>query len=417
MEVCPFCGKAFKRLKSHLPHCKMAEIKNTAPEADSGDENRTANRVTMKSMGTTLPSMEKWKGKSKMEELKSPVRQEKTTRTKVGRASSGSTSTQQKASVTVGQSKKALQAGTSQMVTSVKEQVELTEPNIPNRQALMLRSDLEITAPANVDNPGMRNSWQIVREQVCTENLAGAQARLFLPEPILDENFEVQDHLQGHFHEQVYVDQSSAPRPLSESTVVFHRSTSSPQDRVKTQIPVISPTLSDTNVEMRNVIGETMNIKLDMLSPAKTVQMIDGPLGLQWVPQFYSNYVQLRVVPGRQEQWDPCGRGTETLEPSGRLSEFRKLGCKESILERRSTSKRLMDVRLGELPAWLADRRYSPKMIPEFIEKAWGRYYAKYINVKKGGAGGLSMLLAGYCLLSYSWNYSHIKQDRWRKYH
>ncbi|XP_072414667.1 uncharacterized protein [Chiloscyllium punctatum] len=29
MQVCPFCGKAFKRLKTHLPHCKVARIVNS----------------------------------------------------------------------------------------------------------------------------------------------------------------------------------------------------------------------------------------------------------------------------------------------------------------------------------------------------------------------------------------------------
>ncbi|XP_015257347.1 PREDICTED: uncharacterized protein C17orf80 homolog [Cyprinodon variegatus] len=30
-EVCPFCGKTFKRLKSHLPHCKAAANSQTPP--------------------------------------------------------------------------------------------------------------------------------------------------------------------------------------------------------------------------------------------------------------------------------------------------------------------------------------------------------------------------------------------------
>jgi len=66
--------------------------------------------------------------------------------------------------------------------------------------------------------------------------------------------------------------------------------------------------------------------------------------------------------------------------------------------------------------------------------------------VKKGGAGGLVMLLAGYCVLGYIWKYPHLskcadhphvsspagaqilsmpvvylfffpERDRWRKYH
>lgn len=38
------------------------------------------------------------------------------------------------------------------------------------------------------------------------------------------------------------------------------------------------------------------------------------------------------------------------------------------------------------------------------------RYYNKYINVKKGGIGGVAMLLAGYVVLSYVWEYDHISK-------
>uniref|UniRef100_A0A3B5L614 Uncharacterized protein n=1 Tax=Xiphophorus couchianus TaxID=32473 RepID=A0A3B5L614_9TELE len=51
---------------------------------------------------------------------------------------------------------------------------------------------------------------------------------------------------------------------------------------------------------------------------------------------------------------------------------------------------------------------------------SWGRSevtLGRYIDVKKGSVGGLSMLLAGYCVLSYIWSYPHIKLSRWRKYH
>lgn len=44
------------------------------------------------------------------------------------------------------------------------------------------------------------------------------------------------------------------------------------------------------------------------------------------------------------------------------------------------------------------------------ILTVWSSYYNKYINVKRGGAAGISMLLAGYCVLSYSWNYQHISK-------
>uniref|UniRef100_A0A3Q3JN67 Uncharacterized protein n=1 Tax=Monopterus albus TaxID=43700 RepID=A0A3Q3JN67_MONAL len=53
------------------------------------------------------------------------------------------------------------------------------------------------------------------------------------------------------------------------------------------------------------------------------------------------------------------------------------------------------------------------------IDKRTGyfRYYNKYINVKKGGIGGIAMMVVGYMAISYRWEYDHIKHDRWRKYH
>uniref|UniRef100_A0A8C4JRL7 ATPK synthase n=1 Tax=Dromaius novaehollandiae TaxID=8790 RepID=A0A8C4JRL7_DRONO len=75
--------------------------------------------------------------------------------------------------------------------------------------------------------------------------------------------------------------------------------------------------------------------------------------------------------------------------------------------------KHLMDVKLGELPTWLATCNFTPKS----LLGAWNSYCNKYINVKRGGTAGISMLLAGYCVLSYGWNYQHIKHNCWRKYH
>ncbi|NWU59188.1 ATPK synthase, partial [Dromas ardeola] len=72
--------------------------------------------------------------------------------------------------------------------------------------------------------------------------------------------------------------------------------------------------------------------------------------------------------------------------------------------------RRLLDVRLGELPAWLATCDFSPQGLLGGVQKAWNSYYDKYINVKRGGPAGISMLLAGYCLLSYGWNYQHISK-------
>uniref|UniRef100_A0A8C6T0M9 ATP synthase membrane subunit f n=1 Tax=Neogobius melanostomus TaxID=47308 RepID=A0A8C6T0M9_9GOBI len=81
--------------------------------------------------------------------------------------------------------------------------------------------------------------------------------------------------------------------------------------------------------------------------------------------------------------------------------------------------KRLMDVKLGELGTWIGGRDFTPNgiMHPFATVRTHNRYYNKYINVKKGGIGGVAMMLVGYVALSYMWEFDHIKHDRWRKYH
>ncbi|KAM9179433.1 ATP synthase F(0) complex subunit f, mitochondrial [Mergus octosetaceus] len=78
---------------------------------------------------------------------------------------------------------------------------------------------------------------------------------------------------------------------------------------------------------------------------------------------------------------------------------------------------KLLDVKLGQLPTWLAMRDFTPGGIRGALRRGYERYYNKYINVKKGGLGGISMVLAGYVVISYMWSYSHVKHDRRRKYH
>ncbi|XP_073503991.1 ATP synthase subunit f, mitochondrial [Phyllobates terribilis] len=79
--------------------------------------------------------------------------------------------------------------------------------------------------------------------------------------------------------------------------------------------------------------------------------------------------------------------------------------------------KRLLDVKLGQLPTWLSTCNFTPNGIFASLRRGHDRYYNKYVNVKKGGIGGVAMVLVAYIVMSYTWEYDHIKHDRWRKYH
>ncbi|XP_074870520.1 mitochondrial nucleoid-associated protein 1 [Carettochelys insculpta] len=137
--------------------------------------------------------------------------------------------------------------------------------------------------------------------------------------------------------------------------------------------------------------------------PGRNIQA--RAIGLEWFPALYPNYERLSMCPGIPLQGE-------------REIEMKKM--ESSFVERPQVpllEKPLMDVKLKELPAWLSACDFSPKGLVGAVQKAWSSYYNKYINVKKGGAAGISMLLAGYCILSYGWRYEHLKQDRWRQHH
>nr|XP_008102311.1 PREDICTED: uncharacterized protein C17orf80 homolog isoform X1 [Anolis carolinensis]XP_008102312.1 PREDICTED: uncharacterized protein C17orf80 homolog isoform X1 [Anolis carolinensis]XP_008102314.1 PREDICTED: uncharacterized protein C17orf80 homolog isoform X1 [Anolis carolinensis]XP_016846730.1 PREDICTED: uncharacterized protein C17orf80 homolog isoform X1 [Anolis carolinensis] len=127
-------------------------------------------------------------------------------------------------------------------------------------------------------------------------------------------------------------------------------------------------------------------------------------LGLEFFPELYPNYLSLGLF-SRRPQWNVRIPGPQVLILP---SEGEHVPLAERCL---------MDVKLHDLPAWLATRDLSPQGMLGVTCRAWNRYYNKYINVKKGGVGGIAMLLLGYCVLSYAWTSEHIKQSRWRKYH
>ncbi|PNI32591.1 C17orf80 isoform 9, partial [Pan troglodytes] len=61
MEVCPYCKKPFKRLKSHLPYCKM--IGPTIPTDQKVYQSKPATLPRAKKMKGPIKDLIKAKGK------------------------------------------------------------------------------------------------------------------------------------------------------------------------------------------------------------------------------------------------------------------------------------------------------------------------------------------------------------------
>ncbi|ELW54076.1 ATP synthase subunit f, mitochondrial [Tupaia chinensis] len=73
--------------------------------------------------------------------------------------------------------------------------------------------------------------------------------------------------------------------------------------------------------------------------------------------------------------------------------------------------KKLMDVKLGELPSWILMWDFNPNGIAGAFQRGYYWYYNKYVNVKKGGVTGVSMVLAAYVLFSYCLSYKELKHE------
>ncbi|CAO2613565.1 ATP synthase subunit f, mitochondrial [Lemmus lemmus] len=72
--------------------------------------------------------------------------------------------------------------------------------------------------------------------------------------------------------------------------------------------------------------------------------------------------------------------------------------------------KKLMEVKLGELPSWIL-------IIVGAFQRGYDRYYNKYINVRNGSISGINMVLTVYVVFSYCISYKELTHERLRKYH
>ncbi|XP_068951044.1 ATP synthase subunit f, mitochondrial-like [Petaurus breviceps papuanus] len=79
--------------------------------------------------------------------------------------------------------------------------------------------------------------------------------------------------------------------------------------------------------------------------------------------------------------------------------------------------QKLFDVKLQQLLAWILKRDFSASGIIKAFHRGYDTYFNKYIDVKKGGIGGVSMVFAAYVLPNYCAAYKELKHEWRQKYH
>ncbi|XP_031699671.1 uncharacterized protein C17orf80 homolog isoform X1 [Anarrhichthys ocellatus] len=486
-EVCPFCGKTYKRLKSHLPHCKAAASSKTPPTIHDVTGNQTSpssqllaafSELTAKSTQTlsvtssppskkksvvsaaatqsssldsaSLPPSTK-KTKQKLSELiKTAVVPSSVT---VSLTSSPSLHPSPSISKPKKQSLRALiEAAKSEQVSKGSlEGTRSTSDDLPSGSAPFVADP-----PSSRTTAGTRTDPDSVKDDALPAFLSTdakpkaaskkkasktKKAAQSLPtttdtsssldckvhESSARDNFWVEDDGEavnkmflksGSSHRaritlqdvKATLGRANAPRQSGRPSILSQMETTdelsskiSLMSKQASVIPLHQPELTPPAAPL---LPGQLSSQVSKASPRlRTVGVNDGlkVTGLLTISPSLAKFSS--PLPAARGETMRAGDGLKS-QPEVREQNTADKGTTGAL-----TQRCLGQVRLRELPEWLACKTPNrPRDVVEMVQKGWQWYYKRYIDVKKGGAGGLGMLLAGYCVLSYIWSYPHISK-------
>ncbi|XP_059180489.1 uncharacterized protein si:dkey-21c1.4 [Centropristis striata] len=472
-EVCPFCGKTYKRLKSHLPHCKAAASSKTPPTKHDVTVNQTASSTQLDStaestdMLTSLqsnkskkksaasqslspssaspPSTAKKNKKKLSEQIKTasiptatskPKKQSLRALIEAARSepvSTGSlegtgTASEERLSSSTPlvadplTSRTTAETKTNPDKDSVQDNAHAAFPSADSKPKAATRKKTKKSIPTAKDTSNSLHSevnksgassrvkdnfWVDSEgevEDLKMKSLSGLQTRITLQDvkATLGRAKDGRQSKRPSILSQIQADQKISPVPLpADSSLV-----------TKTQQPTALQPVSRNSLKSALIPLQQLEISspaAPLLSPSQVGKAVS-------VNEALKETKLLTISPSLIKF-----SRAEPLRADGGLKsqlEIRKENTADNKAAGAVTQRSLGQVKLRELPEWLACRTPShPKQVVEMVQSGWQWYYKRYIDVRRGGVGGLGMLLAGYCVLSYIWSYPHIKRDRWRKYH
>lgn len=407
-EVCPYCGKTYKRLKSHLSHCKAAPTAKTTKESTSLLDSKTTGKGKKSVAGSRQNKKDGMLSESEQTLISSPLLSAKKKKVK------DQIKTDLSSSTPLVSKKKSLRAQieAAKSQRDVKGSIETTylPQNIFKHQ---INSKLDEDSLESVDFKA-RN----VVEKKKSKAIPDVKKNKSVPR--VRDNFWVESEEE----EEGLRDDVLSRREQTKITLQDVKAT---LGRVKTNRTTDVLTLGDPLSEVQTQTKKTH--KQAALIVPLNAAFPQPPPPSRMNPPLPPPVMKLT------EELKTSGNVGGLLSKSPLLAQFstplhfqppttpperteKLLMERANPVEASPSRQRLAEVRLRELPEWLAVRTPSrPRDLVETVQRGWRWYYRRYIDVKKGGVGGVGMLLAGYCVLSYIWSFPHTKLDRWRKYH
>ncbi|CAB1419406.1 unnamed protein product [Pleuronectes platessa] len=471
-EVCPSCGKTFKRLKSHLPHCKAANSQ-TNPTGSHVGASQTPSSPPL-GAGDREPTVKGKKSRESPSVAASP------------RAKKSTTSSAAQTPDSTDPSSSSPPPSTKKKREKLSEQIKLastpssttssfiSSPPLPPPSTASKPKKKSLRALIEAANTGRASKGSLEGTGSATEDLLSGSTPV-LTDPLSSRTFNPPETIiktDGITVSALSTDtkpkeaskkktsktkraEQSPPttkdpdsdsldsgfsnRPhVRDDLWVDNTWTSGSGDKARITIQDAKALLGRTKTSTtskKRILSETettdhlsSNNRLDTGLRAVTVPAETGKDVARCLVQLVRSGV--RRSPGTNSSRCHCPPSSspvprllparvETVRAADwRIPEDRKQNAAHTGKEEAGTRPSLGQVKLRDLPQWLGCRVPSrPRDAVEIVQRGWQWYYRRYINVKKGGVGGVGMLLAGYCVLSYIWSYPHIKHDRWRKYH
>ncbi|XP_007259366.3 uncharacterized protein si:dkey-21c1.4 [Astyanax mexicanus] len=450
LELCPFCGKPFKRLKSHLPHCKMSpgsktKKSNTGPEelltATSKDTTQKHHKNKASLFRENLKESSSLKPQAKSNMKAEKVSVDEDTLAKVPSAERRDTET-------VKPKSKWLAKREQEMM---KRATRLTQKE--NRSTSDSQKEKDNGVISETSKGQVKGGLQIERKCAQGQNLKKPKGT-FLTSQVTTTKFDMSvsellhvpetadsqtERSRQRHNANVFDETQKSPKAQSKTLASvprvkedfsFFQTKTSVWDHIKhglydrrlDSVPALQPTGTTQEVSVhRHPTEKKQTAVTKASSPSSGDLFASSQTSVQKIPEdlFTSVLKNKRLIEPSSERVTDYGR-----PPHSGIS------SNDGLLTKHQSSRlppenpdpgavqRLGDVRLGELAAWLRTRTpKSPGGAVTMFHRGWQWYYRKYIDVQKGGIGGISMLIAGYCVLSYIWSYPHLKKERWRKYH
>ncbi|XP_058261855.1 uncharacterized protein si:dkey-21c1.4 isoform X2 [Hemibagrus wyckioides] len=433
LETCPFCGKPFKRLKSHLPHCKMSPgsktfkitnkskeipttpfkhttnkattnkvntenadtttfkanskspVKSRSKKADKVRENKELlqNTFTLTSTASNVPSTEgmntdtlkpktKWLVKREQEMLKQAKLQTQTRIefTSVSQKEKCNSETFKTPVKDTHLLEKEIISGQKQLTgTNLTSQLTTNRINFSESDPLQRvpwtsdcqdkESMPECSGNANVSDQAQNSPKSLTKE--CTLDLRGKEQGV----SVFQTKTSVWDHIKHGLYRRRY-----NCVPVLYPIVLTHKVSLIKYVNTAESIPK-PHTGNDQNASIKTSLVQFPILQTSIQKPVEDV------LG--------SRLQNMSILPYSHEMATGYG-GTCFFSSDSEIS------SNENVLKCQTS-------------------KASPQ------SQGWQWYYRKYIDVQKGGIGGIAMLIGSYCVLSYIWHYPNIKRDRWRKYH